>query len=131
MGLAERFAREDAAAEAQATFDLFWSLYPRRVAKRAALAEWQKEMKRGTSPSDIIQGLRRQLPALTSKDPQFIPHARTWLHQGRWEDEPEPIQRERPRGVFGAAYDLLENGYGHSRESAPAPFELTAPIQRH
>lgn len=49
--------------------------------------------------------------------------------------KPEWIARsagqEKPRGVFGAAYDLLENGYGHSRESAPAPFELTAPIQRH
>lgn len=114
MGLAERFAREDAEAEAQVTFDVFWSLYPRRVAKRAALAEWQKEMKRGTSPSDIIQGLRRQLPALTAKDPQFIPHARTWLHQGRWEDEPEPIHRP---GITGAAQRMIEVSHARQDQS--------------
>lgn len=71
------------------TFDHFWSLYPRRVSKRVAVKAWEKEMRSGTDPDEIISGLRRQLPYLRSKEPQFIPHPATWLNQGRWEDEVE------------------------------------------
>lgn len=82
----------------------FWSIYPRKVARRAAEKEWDKEMRAGTDPEAIISGLRGQLPALSRKEPQFIPHARTWLHQGRWEDEPEP---ERPRNYADAARKII------------------------
>jgi hypothetical protein len=93
-----------------ATFDVFWSLYPRRVAKRAALKEWEKEVRAGTNPEDIIAGLRRQLPQMARKEPQFIPHARTWLHQGRWEDEPEPtpIAPSGKRTAIDAVRDMLQ-----------------------
>lgn len=90
------------------TFDEFWSLYPRRVAKRAALKEWEREMRAGTDPAEIIRGLRRQLPCLSQKDQQFIPHARTWLHQGRWEDEPEQAAPKIGRRSYhDAAMDLM------------------------
>lgn len=69
------------------TFDDFWKIYPRRVAKRAAQKAWDKEIKAGTDPSVIISGLRAQLPVFARKDEQFIPHASTWIHQGRFEDE--------------------------------------------
>jgi len=92
-------------------FDVFWSLYPRRVAKRAAFREWEKEVRAGADPEVIIAGLRRQLPTMARKEPQFIPHARTWLHQGRWEDE---IESEVARPTLGrrtaidAVRDMLQ-----------------------
>ena len=79
------------------TFDLFWSLYPRRVVKRAAVKAWDKEMRNGTSPDEIINGLRRQLPHLNARDVQFIPHPSTWLNQGRWEDEIPEQATARPQ----------------------------------
>lgn len=81
------------------TFDHFWSLYPRRVAKRAALKAWEKEMRSGTTPEEIIEGLRRQLAHLSAKEAQFIPHPATWLNQGRWEDEvtEQPARKAEPK----------------------------------
>lgn len=73
-------------------FNEFWSLYPRRVSKRTAQKAWDKETKQ-TAPEVIISGLRRQLLFLQSRDVQFIPHAATWLNQGRWEDETQPVNR--------------------------------------
>jgi len=98
------------------TFEEFWRLYPRRVAKRAAQKEWDREIRAGTEPETIIEGLRRQLPMLMRKDPQFIPHARTWLHQGRWEDEPEPIGGN---SYAGAAYRIMREDHerGNDRPS--------------
>lgn len=93
------------------SFEDFWNLYPRKVAKRAALKEWEKEMRGGTDPSEIIAGLTRQLPMLARKEQQFIPHARTWLHQGRWEDEPEVAPKPRNyadtlRSMFDGSADM-------------------------
>lgn len=77
------------ARQAPADFEVFWREYPRKVGKRAAFQVWERELRAGTDPAEIIEGLRAQLPGLLRKELQFIPHARTWLHQGRWEDEVE------------------------------------------
>ncbi|TBG78602.1 hypothetical protein ELG76_04100 [Rhizobium leguminosarum] len=83
-------------------FNEFWSLYPRRVSKRTAQKAWDKETKQ-TAPEVILSGLRRQLPYLQSRDAQFIPHASTWLNQGRWEDETQPVQRNTGRRTIADA----------------------------
>lgn len=98
-------------------FNEFWSLYPRRVSKRTAQKAWDKETKQ-TAPEVILAGLRRQLPYLTSKDPQFIPHASTWLNQGRFEDEIQPIQRNGRRSIADAARDYL--GYSGDAFGVPS-----------
>lgn len=84
------------------TFDHFWCIYPRRVAKRAALKAWEKEMRSGTTPEEIIEGLRRQLAHLSAKEAQFIPHPATWLNQGRWEDEvtEQPAQKTATKSAY-------------------------------
>lgn len=80
-------------------FDRFWAAYPRKVAKRAALLVWFKmsEQERETAILVIDNHVAYWRAADTAI--QFIPHARTWLNQGRWEDEielPEP-KREQVR----------------------------------
>jgi uncharacterized protein YdaU (DUF1376 family) len=71
-----------------ADFAEFWDRYPRKVGKDAARKAFAKAMK-AARPDDVMFGLSQQIPSLQSKDPQFIPHAASWLNQGRWTDEPE------------------------------------------
>ncbi len=126
-------------------FDEFWSLYPRRIAKRAAQKAWEKEMKAGTDPKLIIHGLRRQLPYFASRDEQFIPHAATWLNQGRFEDEVKAPQRPQPQHRQGDMADFLasrkdnrnertldaEFTRGSDRGSTPFALENVAFERRH
>lgn len=88
----------------RARFERFWSEYPRKTAKDAAWKEWLKR-----SPSDdlaqrMIEAVRQQrASAQWLKDGgQFIPHPRTWLHQGRWQDEPDtPIAKPQKPDWYG------------------------------
>lgn len=73
------------------TFDEFWSIYPKRVAKLAAKKAWAKALREDTA-DNILAGLRRYLECLP-EDPQFIPHCATWLNAGRWLDEQPPRKK--------------------------------------
>jgi len=125
-------------------FSDFWSIYPRRVAKRAAQKAWDKEMNAGTDPDVIIAGLRRQLPIFARKDEQFIPHASTWLNQGRFEDEvsfPEPIGQIRKGDMADfmnarkAERDVrtIDGEYARTADRGPASYfmENTTTQRRH
>ena len=66
-------------------FDHFWLLYPRHVAKLAARRAWAR-----TRPADhvaILEALVSWRPVWRDKDPEYLPHAATWLNGERWEDE--------------------------------------------
>ena len=83
-------------------FEQFWNLYPRKIGKRAAWLAWQRQVKRDLLENPItetiIVALTRQVDGgHFSADKSFIPHPRTWLHQGRWEDEIVP--RESKAGM--------------------------------
>lgn len=77
-------------SELDAEFARFWELYPRRTAKKAARAAYGKA-RRTTSVQAIATGLRAQLPSLQAREPQYVPHPTTWLNQGRWEDDVQPV----------------------------------------
>lgn len=71
--------------ETEPDFSEFWRAYPRRVAKQAALKAWQKmntEEKR-----EAISVLPAHRLNWNGKEVEFLPHASTWLHGRRWEDE--------------------------------------------
>jgi DNA replication protein DnaD len=77
------------------SFDAFWEVYPRKVAKAKARKSWDK-----LSPDDellgqIISALEQQKQSRDwiKDNGQFIPYPTTWLNQRRWEDElPERIE---------------------------------------
>jgi predicted mannosyl-3-phosphoglycerate phosphatase (HAD superfamily) len=76
-------------------FEQFWTKFPRKVAKLAALREYQKA-RRLDSAENILAGLERYLTHLPD-EVRYIPHARTWLFQGRWmdeDDQPVVVQQE-------------------------------------
>ena len=90
----------------------FWPFYPRKAGKDAAL----KAMRRAAGKSaklrdEILAGLYRQLPALQSREPQYVPHAATWINQKRWTDEPEAAVK---RTVYESPTDRAIR-IGHER----------------
>lgn len=69
------------------SFDNFWSKYPRKVAKKAAMQAFAK------LPIDeqelAVDTLDTHLEywKLKETESEFIPHPATWLNQGRYFDE--------------------------------------------
>ena len=68
-------------------FQAFWTLYPRKVAKRTAQSSWSRlsELEQKEALDALQNHLKYWKLKETSKE--FIPHPATWLNQGRWEDE--------------------------------------------
>ena len=74
-----------------AGFDRFWSRYPKKVGKGAAVKAWEKQgLSRNQWLQDAIakalewQVLRQEW---TEQGGKFIPHPSTWLNRWQWEDE--------------------------------------------
>lgn len=67
-------------------FDRFWEQYPRKIGKVAAEAAWKKAIKRNANREHIIGFITQQADAWkrNGKDPQYIPHASTWLNGSRY-----------------------------------------------
>lgn len=71
------------------TFEDFWQVYPRKVGKLAAKREWERLKPDAETLAQMEATLAWQLTQWTER--RFTPHPKTWLHQGRWLDEPPPI----------------------------------------
>ena len=70
----------------------FWRIYPRRVAKRAAMKALDRVRRSGeVSFAELLAAVERYAAATSTKDIQFVCHAATWLNAGRWDDEPAHI----------------------------------------
>ncbi len=85
--------------EIREAFDRFWAIYPRRVAKKAALEKFIRVVQRGEATADqLVTGAERFATQMRREDrpPDKICHPTTWLHQGRWEDEGAVDHREDP-----------------------------------
>ncbi len=69
------------------SFEQFWSMYPRKVSKGAAMRAWNK-----LSPMDQNDALNA-LPnhvkywELKQTEKEYICHPATWLNGWRWHDE--------------------------------------------
>jgi len=77
-------------------FDEFWSAYPKRVGKQAAIRAWRKAIELADC-DQIIEGARRYAESRQGEDPKFTAHPSTWLNAGRWDDEPEPRYTPPPQ----------------------------------
>lgn len=74
-----------------AAFARFWEVYPRHVAKQAAIKAW---------PGDemlpvIMRALDWQAPEFRKREQDKIPHPATWLNGKRWEDEKPKAQQQQ------------------------------------
>ncbi len=65
------------------SFEGFWSVYPRKIAKGSARKAYRSALRRA-SADEILAGAKRYKP-----DPQFTKHPATWLNADCWLDEPD------------------------------------------
>jgi hypothetical protein len=121
------------------SFDDFWSAYPRKVAKVAAIKAFQAAIKT-VEPQLIVDGARNYAadPNLPF-DQNFIPHPATWLNAGRWDDGPLPERTRTPEEIkareLAAAQYRREVDLEHTRkvvqESVQAAETAEAPHCEH
>jgi hypothetical protein len=89
----------------------FWPLYPRKVAKAGAKKSARKKGKSEAGRQEIIQGLKRQLPELRSRELEFVPYPQTWLKQKRYlDDEPSRDAPPQPTGTGMPDLSYLKKG---------------------
>lgn len=74
-------------ATADAMFDAFWTAYPRRAGKPAAIKAWKAALKRGADPSTLVALAAAFTKSTTTTDPKFIPYPQKWLNDERYNDE--------------------------------------------
>lgn len=103
----------------EATFEMFWALYPKKVAKGDAKKAWAKV---GSYDKEAIirilsNGYR------FAKDRQFIPYPATWLHGERWLDEQEPDDLDLAESRLVAKIKS-DKAFWHAQEGA-RPSETT------
>lgn len=88
------------------TFDDFWAVWPRKVGKLDARKAWDKAIREGSDPFEIIAGAHRL--AAVSSDKQYIKYPQGWLNGHRWEDEDEDLPQARPVGQPARTTDAFE-----------------------
>lgn len=73
-------------------FDAFWKVYPRKVGKKDAKKAFEKALK-STDAETMIRAVIAQKSSgqWTRDNGQYIPNPATWLNQGRWDDEIQPV----------------------------------------
>ena len=91
-------------------FERFWAAYPRKVGKDAAWREWK-----ALAPGDDLTNrmiaeveTQKQSRDWRKDDGQYIPHPKTWLHQGRWKDELPKDTPSTLRGRPGGAIETIQ-----------------------
>lgn len=77
------------------TFDDFWSVWPKKNAKKDAERAWEKAVKK-VSPDVIIAAARTLAESPYRPELKFIPYGASWLNGERWND-PAPDPSNTPR----------------------------------
>jgi len=85
--------------EADATptgFAEFWSTYPKKAAKPAAIKAWKKIKEEEIQPILKDIEFKKSSPSWTKDGGQFVPNPATYLNQRRWEDSGGAIFGAKP-----------------------------------
>lgn len=85
-------------------FAEFWTAYPKKVGKAAALKSW----KRVKPDAELFERIMQAVTAAKASEQwiresgRYIPNPATWLNQGRWDDELTPTHQNERRTQHGA-----------------------------
>jgi hypothetical protein len=81
------------------SFDTFWNLYPKKVAKADALKAWKQVLKKKTA--DELIALTKAYSESKLPDMTYIPYPASWLNKGLY----EAVENDRPapasKPIFG------------------------------
>ena len=74
-------------------FNEFWEEYPRKVGKKDARRAFDKALK-STKAETMIRAVIAQKKSgqWLRENGRYIPNPATWLNQGRWDDEIQPVE---------------------------------------
>ena len=76
---------------AQNDFDVFYTNYPRKVARGAAERAFKKALTYATFDT-ILAGVIRLANDPNKPSKEYLPYPATWLNNKGWEDEPYPVR---------------------------------------
>lgn len=107
--------------------------YPRKMEPLKARRAFEKAVKNGADPRDIIEGARRFAAATAAKGKTYIPYPASWLNAGGWMNEagdiapvePTPWQKKTARLVQSMQAAAVVNNAPALTGVAPA----TAPAE--
>lgn len=74
------------------SFETFWSLYPKKIAKADAVKAWKQATKKKTA--DELIGLAKAYSEGKLPEHQFIPYPASWLNKGLY--EAVEVQENKP-----------------------------------
>lgn len=94
-------------------FERFWAHYPRKTAKLAAQKAYEKAVARiqeqclleGDPHEFLLKAVKSFAQSEAGQSGKFVPHASTWLNQGRYDDELQTIQ---PKKRQASASEILK-----------------------
>ena len=111
--------------------------YPRKMEPLKARRAFEKAVKNGADPREIIEGARRFAAATAAKGKTYIPYPASWLNAGGWMNEagdiapvePTPWQQKTARMVQSMQAAAVVNnapaltGVTHPTPAAPLAIE--------
>lgn len=86
LTLVEESAGETAGPDEGPTFDVFWLLYPRKVARKDAIRAWERIAAAERAMAIVALAAWRNI-WLRRGELEYVPHPATWLNGERWTDE--------------------------------------------
>ena len=92
------------------TFDLFWSQYPKKVAKADARKAWSKLAPEQIEKALAVIGTHVRYWHACGTEVQFVPHAATWIRGERFDDELEMPTLERVVAWWATDGGVLKKG---------------------
>jgi hypothetical protein len=94
-----RTLKETLTKQVDESFETFWNLYPKKVAKADALKAWKQVLKKKTA--DEMIGITKAYSESKLPDMTYIPYPASWLNKGLYEavenDKPAPASKP----IFG------------------------------
>ena len=87
VSIIEKKAQRNLLVQTDEGFEQFYSIYPRKVSKKASTKAFKKLTKK--EKALVIEILPKHIKHWNDKNTEmdYIPHPSTWLNQRKWEDE--------------------------------------------
>lgn len=98
-------------------FEIFWKAFPKKRSKEKAEKAFAKRKPDEQLFNDLMAGLERAKTSEQWQNPQFIPHAATWLNNGGWMDEYQTTYTDAELAVIRAFNGALGERVGTVDES--------------